>query len=239
MQLLLENGAEPNYLQQGNYESPLLAMFRMRVLIVTPELDDQLDRRLDCATLLLDAGADITFTVPDDGTSESQNGSTAVEDMYDRTALHLAARAQNPAAVGVLLMAGADPTAEDRGFGQEHGQCNDPPIPLASYNVNWEVIRLLMSFGAPVPNHRGGSAPSAAIPNSYVSGTLEVAEEYVENDVLRATNDCVRKTPKVLVVEHRDARRSRHGLVVENVAVAADGIGRDRPHQKKKHTSFL
>ena len=32
-------------------------------------------------------------------------------------------------------------------------------------------------------------------------------------------------------VKHRDAGRSRQGLVVENVAVAADGIGRDRPYK--------
>ena len=66
---------------------------------------------------------------------------------------------------------------------------------------------------------------------SYLSDALEVAAEYIQNGVRRATNDCVRKTPKVLVVEHRDAGRSRQGLVVENVAVAADGIGRDRPYK--------
>ena len=73
------------------------------------------------------------------------------------------------------------------------------------------------------------------IANSYISGTLEVAAEYIENGVRRATNDCVRKTPKELVVEHRDAGRSRQGLVVENVAVAADGIGRDRPYKTFLH----
>ena len=67
--------------------------------------------------------------------------------------------------------------------------------------------------------------------NNYIGGMLEVAAEHVENGVRRATNDCVRKTPKVLVVEHRDAGKSRQGLVVENVAVTADGIGRDRPYQ--------
>ena len=71
---------------------------------------------------------------------------------------------------------------------------------------------------------------SVRIANSYLSGALEVAAEYVENGVRRATNDCVRKTPKVLVVEHHDAGRSRQGLVVQNVVVAADGIGRDRPY---------
>ena len=72
---------------------------------------------------------------------------------------------------------------------------------------------------------------SVRIANSYLSDALEVAAEYIQNGVRRATNDCVRKTPKVLVVEHRDAGRSRQGLVVENVAVTADGIGRDRPYQ--------
>ena len=72
---------------------------------------------------------------------------------------------------------------------------------------------------------------SVRIANSYLSGALEVAAEYIQNGVRRATNDCVQKTPKVLVVEHRDAGRSRQGLVVENVAVTADGIGRDRPYQ--------
>ena len=62
---------------------------------------------------------------------------------------------------------------------------------------------------------------SVRVANSYLSGALEVAAEYIRNGDRRATNDCVRKTPKVLVVEHRDAGRSRQGLVVENVAGTA------------------
>ena len=77
---------------------------------------------------------------------------------------------------------------------------------------------------------------SVRVADSCLSGALEVAAEYIQNGVRRATNDygcsdCVRKTPKVLVVEHRDAGRSRQGLVVENVAVTADSIGHDRPYQ--------
>ena len=41
---------------------------------------------------------------------------------------------------------------------------------------------------------------SVRIANSYLSGALEVAAEYIQNGVRRATNDCVRKTPKVPVV---------------------------------------
>ena len=47
------------------------------------------------------------------------------------------------------------------------------------------------------------------IANSYISGALEVAAEYIENGVRRAENDCVRKTPKVLVVELCDARNAQ------------------------------
>ena len=36
------------------------------------------------------------------------------------------------------------------------------------------------------------------IANKYIGGTLEVAAEYVENGVRRATNDCVRKELFVL-----------------------------------------
>ena len=72
---------------------------------------------------------------------------------------------------------------------------------------------------------------SVRIANNHIGGVLEVAAEYVENGVRRATNDCVQKTPNESVVAHPDAGRSRQGLVAENVAVAADGIGRDRPCQ--------
>ena len=34
---------------------------------------------------------------------------------------------------------------------------------------------------------------SVRIANSYLSGALEVAAEYIQNGVRRATNDCVRK----------------------------------------------
>jgi len=88
---------------------------------------------------------------------------------YGRTALHSAVMARHPAAARVLLMAGADPTAEDRTFSSLLDQCNHTPIVLATYNVNWEVIRLLMSFGAPAPSHRSGSAPSAAAPDKRVT----------------------------------------------------------------------
>ena len=76
---------------------------------------------------------------------------------------------------------------------------------------------------------------SVRIANSYLSGALEAAAEYIQNGVRRATNDCVRKTPKVLVVEHHDAGRSRQGLDVENVAITADDIGRDRPYKTFLH----
>ena len=39
---------------------------------------------------------------------------------------------------------------------------------------------------------------SVRVANNYIGGTLEVATEYVENGVRRATNDCVRKEPFVL-----------------------------------------
>ena len=98
---------------------------------------------------------------------------------HGRTPLHVAVMAEHPAAVRVLLMAGADPTAEDQVlFEFVEFQCNGTPSLLASYNVNWEVIRLLMSFGAPAPRHRGGSAPSAANPNDSV--TLGVFLDAVE-----------------------------------------------------------
>ena len=38
-----------------------------------------------------------------------------------------------------------------------------------------------------------------------IDSALEVAAEYFEDGVRRATNDCVRKTPEELVVEHPDA----------------------------------
>ena len=66
---------------------------------------------------------------------------------------------------------------------------------------------------------------SVRIANNHIGGVLEVAAEYVENGVRRATNDCVQKTPKESVVAHPDAGRSRQGLVAENVAVTVDGIG--------------
>ena len=51
---------------------------------------------------------------------------------------------------------------------------------------------------------------SVRIANSYLSGALEVAAEYIQNGVRRATNDCVRKTPKVLVVHWCIGDRRRH-----------------------------
>ena len=70
---------------------------------------------------------------------------------------------------------------------------------------------------------------SVRIAHDDRESALEVAAEYTENGVRRATDDCVRKTPEEVVVEHPDAGWSRQGLVAENVAVTADGIGRDRP----------
>ena len=196
--LLLENGAEPNYC---SYESPLLALVRSST-DVAPQGSDQ---RLDCARLLLDAGADLTATLPDVGAFpdgrpalhlavELEDRSTqrmfellvgrganvhARDRVHGRNPLHVAVMAEHPAAVRLLLMAGADPTAEDQVlFEFVEFQCNGTPSLLASYNVNWEVIRLLMSFGAPAPRHRGGPAPSAANPNDSV--TLGVFLDSVE-----------------------------------------------------------
>ena len=42
---------------------------------------------------------------------------------------------------------------------------------------------------------------SVRVARGHLSGALEVAAEHVQNGVRRATNDCVRKTPKALVVE--------------------------------------
>ena len=56
-----------------------------------------------------------------------------------------------------------------------------------------------------VDDERRTTASSVRIANDHTGGTPEVAAEHVENGVRRATNDCVQKTPKKLVVEHPDA----------------------------------
>ena len=47
---------------------------------------------------------------------------------------------------------------------------------------------------------------SVRIANNDRDSALEVAAEYFEDGVRRATNDCVRKTPEELVVERPGAR---------------------------------
>ena len=72
------------------------------------------------------------------------------------------------------------------------------------------------------------TSPTAGLPTNWWDMRHDLTVLPPSEDCTSCTVARSGKCP-VLIVEHRDVGRSRQGLVVENVAVTADGIGRDRP----------